>query len=68
MADKRKDFSFRENIHVTKICKKTTYPEKFVNKIWLKVGKHKYSYIFEIEFGKKLFKNSQQNNFCHIVQ
>ena len=36
---------------MTKIWK-TTFPKEFFNKIWLKVGKYKYIYIFEIKFEK----------------
>ena len=28
---------------------------EFFNEIWLKVGEHEYIYIFEIQFGKKIF-------------
>ena len=43
---------------------------EFFNEIWLKVGEHKYIYIFEIKFEKKniLFKNGGQNKFCYIAQ
>ena len=36
----------------------------------LKVGDHKYIYIFEIRFEQKniLFKKGGQNKFCDIVQ
>ena len=47
----KKLFSFRENSHLTKIWK-TTFPMKFFNEIWLKVGEHGYIYIFEIKFEK----------------
>ena len=33
--------------------KKNTFPMEFFNEIWLKVGEHKYIYIFEIKFEKK---------------
>ena len=54
---------------MTKIWK-NTFPNKFFNKIWLKVGKYEYTYIFEIKFEKKviLFKNGGQNKFCHTAQ
>ena len=48
----KNEFSFRENSHVTKI-RKTIFPMEFYNEIWLKVGEHKYIYIFQIRFGKK---------------
>ena len=35
---------------------KTTFPKKFFNEIWLKVGEHEYIYITEITFKKKLFR------------
>ena len=54
MAAKNRFFSFPKNSHVTKIWK-TAFPKEFFNKIWLKVGEHKYAYISEIKFGKKLF-------------
>ena len=38
--------------HMTKIWK-TTFSMEFLNEIWLKVGKHKYIYIFGIKFEKK---------------
>ena len=50
----KNEFSFRENSHVTKIWK-ATFPMKFFNEIWFKVGEHEYIYIFEIKFEKKLF-------------
>ena len=31
---------------------KNTFPKEFFNKIWLKVGEHKYIYITEITFKK----------------
>ena len=31
---------------------KTTFPMKFFNEIWLKVGEHEYIYINEITFEK----------------
>ena len=41
----------------------------FFNEIWLKVGEHKYIYIFEIKFEKNiLFQNGDQNKFCDIAQ
>ena len=36
----KKEFSFRENSHVTKIWK-NTFPMEFFNEIWLKVEEHK---------------------------
>ena len=33
--------------------KKKTFPKEFSNKIWLKVGKHKYIYISEIKLENK---------------
>ena len=55
--------------HLTKIWK-TTFPKEFSNKICLKVEKHEYIYIFEMQFEKKniLFKNGGQNKCCDIVQ
>ena len=43
---------------------------EFFNEIWLKIGEHKYIYIFEIKFEKKILclKNGGQNNFCDIAQ
>ena len=35
--------------------KKNTLPKEFFNEIWLKVGEHEWHWLFEIEFGKKLF-------------
>ena len=48
-----KRFSFHKNSHVTKIWKKkkkNTFSIDFFSEIWLKVGEHKYIYIFEIKF------------------
>ena len=41
----------------------------FFNEIWLKVGEHRYIYIFEIKFEKKLFclKMAAKISLC-IVQ
>ena len=37
----KKEFSFRENSHVTKIWK-NTFPMEFFNEIWLKVEEQEY--------------------------
>ena len=64
----KNESSFRENSHVTKIWK-ATFPMKFFNEIWFKVGEHEYIYIFEIKFEKTiLFKNGHQNKICDIAQ
>ena len=34
---------------------KNHFPKGIFNKIWLKVREHKYIYIFEIKFEKRLF-------------
>ena len=47
----KNEFWFCENSHVNKIWK-TTFTKEFFNKIWFKVGEHKYIYIFEIKFEK----------------
>ena len=41
---------------------------KFFNEIWLKVGKHEYTYIFEIKFEKKKFcvKMAAKTNFVTL--
>ena len=60
--------NFRLNSHVTKIWK-ATFPMKFFNEIWFKVGEHEYIYIFEIKFEKTiLFKNGHQNKIFDIAQ
>ena len=51
MAAKNRIFVLQKS-HVTKIWK-NTFPKEFFNKIWLKIGKHEYIYIFEIKFEKK---------------
>ena len=35
---------------------KTAFPKEFFNKIWLIIEEHKYIYIAEIKFEKKLFR------------
>ena len=51
MAAKKKRFLFRIISIFTKIWK-TTFPKKFFNEIWLKVGEYEYIYITEITFFK----------------
>ena len=67
-GSQKMEFSFPKNSHVTKIWK-TAFPKEFFNKIWLKVGEHKYTYISEIKLGEKiiLFRDGSQNNFNHIM-
>ena len=43
-------FSFRIISILAKI-RKTTFPKKFFNEIWLKLGDHEYTNIAEIKFG-----------------
>ena len=43
-------FSFRVILISAKIWK-TTFPKKFFNEIWLKLGDHEYINIAEIKFG-----------------
>ena len=63
----KNELSFRKKSHVTKIWK-TTFPNEFFNKIWLKVKEHEYIHIFKIKFEKKSFENGGQNKFCDISQ
>ena len=43
-------FSFRF-ISISAKIWKNTFPKKFFNEIWLKVGDHEYNNIAEIKFG-----------------
>ena len=54
---------------MAKIWKKNTFPKEFFNKIWFKIEKHEYIYIFEIKFEKMIimFKTGGQNKFCDIA-
>ena len=45
-AAKKREFLIRKKSHGTTKIGKTTFPKEFVNKIWLKVEKHEYIYIF----------------------
>ena len=51
----KNEFSMRKIVTRPKFKKKkkkNTFPIEFFNEIWLKVGEHKYLFIFEIKFGK----------------